>query len=149
LSKGSFTPDSLDRARDELFSHIRRCGVLDAETDQRDEWFDDTIQYVGERYPELGPEQLAELRKIGERYCAPAIPQGGLAAMNDQSDAKKGEADTAEVDAAEVDAAEVDVAEADVAGPDAAQPDVAEVVVAEVTKVEDAKAVQPDEVSAA
>ncbi len=102
MSKGSFTPDSLDRARDELFSHIRRCGVLDAENDQRDEWFDDTIQYIGERYPELGPPQLTELRKIGERYCAPAIPQGGLAAMNQESEDAGAEVAVAEVEVAEV-----------------------------------------------
>jgi hypothetical protein len=76
LGKG-YVPNSIDRARDELFSHIRRCGVLEAEDDQRDEWFDDTIEFLGERFPELTPDELVQLRTIGERYCAPAIPHGG------------------------------------------------------------------------
>ena len=79
MSKGSYVPNSSDRARDELFSHIRRCGVLDVEEEQRSEWLDDTIQYLGERYPELTPSELSSLRTIGERYCAPAIPHGGAA----------------------------------------------------------------------
>lgn len=77
MGKGGYVPNSIDRARDELFSHIRRCGVLEAEDDQRSEWFDDTIEYLGERYPELTPDELVALRAIGERYCAPAIPHGG------------------------------------------------------------------------
>jgi len=76
LGKG-YVPNSIDRARDELFSHIRRCGVLEAEDEQRAEWFDDTIGFLGERYPELTPDELGQLRTIGERYCAPAIPHGG------------------------------------------------------------------------
>lgn len=91
MSKGSYVPNVIDRARDELFSHIRRCGVLDAETDQRDEWFDDTIQYLGERYPELNPDELATLRTIGERYCAPAIPHGGENAETTAEEAAEAE----------------------------------------------------------
>ncbi|MCG8468137.1 MAG: hypothetical protein MJB57_07990 [Gemmatimonadetes bacterium] len=114
MSKGSFTPDSLDRARDELFSHIRRCGVLDAESDQREEWFDDTIQYLGERYPELGPQDLSDLRTIGERYCAPAIPHGGAAAAEtptegDEAEAASDEAEVVETEVA-VDTGEVSAA---------------------------------------
>lgn len=84
MSKGNHVPNSSDRARDELFSHIRRCGVLDAEEEQRQEWFDDTIQYLGERYPELTPAELSLLRTIGERYCAPAIPHGGAARQSER-----------------------------------------------------------------
>ena len=84
MSKGSYVPNSSDRARDELFSHIRRCGVLEAAEDQRQEWFDDTIEYLGERYPELTPTDLSTLREIGERYCAPAIPHGGAAQRAEQ-----------------------------------------------------------------
>lgn len=109
MSKGSYTPNVIDRARDELFSHIRRCGVLDAEVDQRDEWFDDTIQYLGERYPELSPGELSELRTIGERYCAPAIPHGNTNAetMTESSDeAAEASADEADAEEADEDAAE-------------------------------------------
>ncbi len=105
MSKGSYVPKATDRARDELFSHIRRCGVLDAETEQRDEWFEDTIQYLGERYPELTPDELAMLRTIGERYCAPAIPHGPTGA----NDAEEGEASEATEDES-VDTGEVSAA---------------------------------------
>lgn len=77
MRKGSFEQSSIDRARDELFSHIRRCGVLEAEDEQREEWFADTIQYLREQHPELSEEELTSLRAIGERYCAPPIPHGG------------------------------------------------------------------------
>jgi hypothetical protein len=73
LGRGGYTPKAIDKARDELFSHIRRCGVLEAEDEPRSEWFDDTIEYLGERYPELTPDELVDLRTIGQRYCKPAI----------------------------------------------------------------------------
>jgi hypothetical protein len=37
------TPASFDHARDELYSHILRCGVLEATEEHRKEWFDDTL----------------------------------------------------------------------------------------------------------
>ena len=64
-----------EQARDELFSHILRCGVLDAAPEHQKEWFDDTILYLGDRYESLGEEQLAELRLLGERYCRPVVPR--------------------------------------------------------------------------
>jgi hypothetical protein len=63
----------VDRARDELFSHIHRCGVLQASEEHQVEWMEDTISYLGERYPELGQDDLAELRQIGMRFCQPVI----------------------------------------------------------------------------
>jgi hypothetical protein len=66
----------LDRARDELFSHIHRCGVLRATAEQQAEWMDDTMEYMGERYPALSAEGLAELRAIGLRFCQPVINPG-------------------------------------------------------------------------
>jgi len=66
----------IDSARDELFSHIRRCGVLDAEDDQRHAWMVDTVEYLGERYPDLTRDDLDELAAIGHRYCQPAIAYG-------------------------------------------------------------------------
>ena len=105
MGKGSYVPTALDRARDELFSHIRRCGVLEAEDEQRDEWFDDTIQYIGERYPELSPGDLSELRTIGERYCAPAIPHGSENAEDTSGDSADEADDEEVVDTGEVSAA--------------------------------------------
>jgi uncharacterized protein (DUF2235 family) len=66
-------PSSFDQARDELFSHILRCGVIEAEPEQQKEWMDDTMQYLGERYPDLAEEQLAEVRVLGERFCKPVV----------------------------------------------------------------------------
>jgi hypothetical protein len=62
-----------DQARDELFSHILRCGVLEAAADDRKEWFDDTMEYLAERYDGLTPAEVVELRGLGERYCQPVI----------------------------------------------------------------------------
>ncbi len=67
---------ALERARDELFSHIHRCGVLDASDEQKQEWMGETIDFMAERYPSLGETDLAQLREIGLRFCAPVIPHG-------------------------------------------------------------------------
>jgi hypothetical protein len=66
----------LDRARDELFSHINRCGVLQAEEDDQRQWMDETIDYIGERYPDLTDGDLSGLHEIGVRFCRPAIAHG-------------------------------------------------------------------------
>ena len=66
----------LDRARDELFSHIHRCGVLEASDDQQSEWMDETIEFMGERYPDLTKPQLAKLKDMGLRFLRPVIPHG-------------------------------------------------------------------------
>lgn len=66
----------LDRARDELFSHVHRCGVLHAEEDDQVHWMDETIDYIGERYPDLTDGDLRGLRDIGIRFCKPAIAHG-------------------------------------------------------------------------
>ena len=66
-------PADFDLARDELFSHIHRCGVLQATDDQQVEWMDDTIQYLGERYPDLPQARLDELKEIGLRFCRPVV----------------------------------------------------------------------------
>lgn len=63
-----------EQARDELFSHILRCGVLEAAPEDQKEWFDDTMEYLAERYEMLSDHELTELRRVGERYCQPVIP---------------------------------------------------------------------------
>jgi len=68
-------PTPLEQARDELFSHILRCGVLEATPEHQSEWFNDTMLYLRDRYEELDDEQLAELRVLGERYCRPVQPR--------------------------------------------------------------------------
>ena len=77
----------LERARDELFSHINRCEVLKAvEADQR-QWMDDTIAYIGERYPDLSEVDLSGLHEIGTRFCQPAIARKGESTLNTLDDA--------------------------------------------------------------
>jgi len=76
LSRGRQKQTTLDLARDELFSHIQRCGVLDAEDTERKEWMSDTVEYLRERYPALSDVEVGELEAIGHRYCQPAIPFG-------------------------------------------------------------------------
>ncbi len=66
-------PTAFDQARDELFSHILRCGVLDAAEEHQKEWMDDTMQYITERYTDLTPEQLTQVRVLGERFCRPVV----------------------------------------------------------------------------
>jgi len=69
----SAPPASFDQARDELFSHILRCGVMEAEPEHQKDWFDDTMQYLTERYSDLAEEDRANLRLLGERYCQPVV----------------------------------------------------------------------------
>jgi hypothetical protein len=66
----------LSRARDELFSHINRCGVLQAEDEDQRHWMDETIDYLAERYPDLTDGDLQDLYSVGIRFCQPAIPHG-------------------------------------------------------------------------
>ncbi len=63
----------IERARDELFSHIHRCGVLDANPNDQDAWLTETVEYLGERYPELDADELARLKTLGVRFCKPVI----------------------------------------------------------------------------
>ena len=67
------TPEaaSFAQARDELFSHILRCGVIDALPEHQKDWFDDTMGYIEDRYEDLDQEHLDQLRILGERYCQP------------------------------------------------------------------------------
>jgi hypothetical protein len=66
-------PSFVDQARDELFSHILRCGVTEAEPEHQKEWMDDTMQYLAERYTDLSEEELAQVRVLGERFCKPVV----------------------------------------------------------------------------
>ncbi len=64
---------AFDQARDELFSHILRCGVLEAELEHQQDWLNDTMQYLADRYIDLSDEDLAGVRTLGERYCQPVV----------------------------------------------------------------------------
>jgi hypothetical protein len=66
----------MNRARDELFSHINRCGVLQATAEDQKTWMEETIDYLAERYPDLADADLDALNQVGMRFCQPAIPHG-------------------------------------------------------------------------
>ena len=70
-TKTSSTPSAFEEARDELFQHIMRCGVVGAEQEDQDAWFNETMKYFTERYHELGEDQMAQLRTLGQRFAQP------------------------------------------------------------------------------
>jgi hypothetical protein len=87
LARKTYQASLFDRARDELFSHIHRCGVLQATEEQQREWMDDTLEYMTQRYPDLSPEQTRQLRDLGLRFCKPVIPHGEKPAPLPEEDA--------------------------------------------------------------
>ena len=102
----------LNRARDELFSHINRCGVLQAEDDDQRHWMDETIDYLAERYPDLTDGNLQELYSVGIRFCQPAIPHGRKRYGFNTKDLASEPPAPAEASVAEASAAEASAAEA-------------------------------------
>ena len=75
-------PTSFEQARDELFSHILRCGVLEAAPEHQNEWFDDTLLYLADRFTDLTETELTDLRVLGERYCRPVVPRTAAVGAN-------------------------------------------------------------------
>jgi hypothetical protein len=71
---------SFAQARDELFSHILRCGVIDALPEHQKDWFDDTMLYLADRYEDLSKEELEQLRVLGERFSQPVQRKAETAA---------------------------------------------------------------------
>ena len=80
-------PTPFEQARDELFQQIMRCEVIAASPDHQGEWFSETMTYFAERYPELKPADVNDLRKLGERFVQPpkatVIAEDAPAAMPD------------------------------------------------------------------
>ena len=68
---GPVEPSPFEQARDELFQHIMRCGVVGADSEQVEEWFAETIKYMTDRFPELSEQQIGELRTLGLRFAQP------------------------------------------------------------------------------
>jgi hypothetical protein len=77
----------MNRARDELFSHINRCGVLQATAEDQKTWMEETIDYLAERYPDLADTDLDALHQVGMRFCQPAIPHGAENTAKDRNGA--------------------------------------------------------------
>lgn len=67
------SPTTFELARDELFSHILHCGVLEAAPEHQKDWFDDTMLYLTDRYNDLSESELNDLRLLGERFCRPVV----------------------------------------------------------------------------
>ncbi len=65
--------EPFERARDELFSHILRCAVIDAVQEAQEAWMNETIEYIADRYPSLEVTDLIKLKKIGMQFCQPVI----------------------------------------------------------------------------
>lgn len=80
-------PSAFDRARDELFRAIRECGVIEAAEDEQSAWMDETLQFMGERHPELTATELRNLKDTGLRFCRPVIPHGKEHTAISQEDA--------------------------------------------------------------
>lgn len=64
-------PTPFEQARDELFQQIMRCEVIGAAPEHQAEWFTETMAYFSERYPELKPADVNDLRQLGERFVQP------------------------------------------------------------------------------
>ena len=73
-------PSVSDQARDELFQHIMRCGVIGSAPEHQKEWLDETMKVMAERWHELNAKQVADLRVLGERFAAPATRPAAPAA---------------------------------------------------------------------
>jgi hypothetical protein len=65
------TPTAFEEARDELFQHIMRCGVVGADPEDQQAWFSETMAYLTERFHELSADQITQLRTLGERFAQP------------------------------------------------------------------------------
>ena len=68
---GPVEPTPFEQARDELFQHIMRCGVVGAAPEHVEEWFAETIKYMSDRFPELNETQIGELKTLGLRFAQP------------------------------------------------------------------------------
>ena len=78
---------SYDRARNELFSAIRQCGVIGAHEEDQAEWMGETVAFLAERYPELTEAEREQLKQIGLRFCQPVIPHGTQSTATSLEDA--------------------------------------------------------------
>jgi hypothetical protein len=80
MSKAPTVASPFEEARDELFQHIMRCGVVGSNQEDQAEWFQETMAYMTERYPELSPEQIGELQQLGQRFAQPPKKRDDTAA---------------------------------------------------------------------
>ena len=69
--KETAEPTPFEQARDEMFQHVMRCGVIGSAQEHQADWFNETMAYLADRYHELTPEQVQQLRTLGERFVQP------------------------------------------------------------------------------
>lgn len=103
----------IERARDELFSHINRCGVLRAAEDDQRQWMDETVDYLGERFPDLSEANLRDLHTVGLRFCRPAIRYGTPSEAPEASTSKPSSVKPSDAPQATADDAEAPAVEAE------------------------------------
>ena len=68
-------PTPFEQARDEMFQHIMRCGVIGAAPEHQAEWFTETMGYLSDRYTELSESEMTDLRTLGDRFVQPPTAQ--------------------------------------------------------------------------
>lgn len=68
---GPTEPSPFEQARDELFQHIMRCGVVGSDPQHVEEWFGETMTYMTDRFPELDETKIGELKTLGMRFAQP------------------------------------------------------------------------------
>ena len=68
---GPTEPSPFEQARDELFQHIMRCGVVGSAPEHVEEWFAETMKYMTDRFPELDEAKIGELKTLGMRFAQP------------------------------------------------------------------------------
>jgi len=57
-----------EEARDELFSHLLKSRIVDAEPERQRAWVTDTLDYLRLRYPALPENRLQHLTQAAERF---------------------------------------------------------------------------------
>ncbi len=70
-SSAPAAPNPFEEARDEMFQHIIRCGVIGSAPEHQQEWFAETMKYMADRYPELTDTDVEELKTLGMRFAQP------------------------------------------------------------------------------
>ena len=62
-------------AQEELISHLLRSNVTEVAPAMQRAWLEDTIAYLGDRYPNLSGAALRRLRALADGYLADGILQ--------------------------------------------------------------------------
>ena len=83
-TKAPVVASPFEEARDELFQHIMRCGVVGSDPEHVQEWFDDTMAYMKDRYPELGRNSWTSCANSANGFRSP--PRSATTPLPPESD---------------------------------------------------------------